>query len=562
MKLRGILALMLALAGSSALAQVQPGTSPLSGPKGGTNNAFMQFSGPATSLKTYTLPNVTGTLAMLSQIQTWTGAQTFSGGINSASIAPITDSTTGLRINNQAQTHNIVTIDSTNFRVGINKTPGAFDLDVAGLTNFSGAVTFAAGGSLVGTFSGTPTFSGANFLTLANLPQSTAGAQFLGVSGASLGNYAPFTLASLSNLASPNATLDLLPIVDHNTGTIKNVSPSALGAAGAVSTVNVQGGALVLWPYPEGRLTLTSGTPVMATSVSAATTVYYTGYAGKNVPIYNGTAVAVYQICAANTAGACEQSVVLGSNWVTNLNYDFFEGLNGGVPTLCTGPAWTSGAVGGSDTARGTGAGSTELQQFDGLNTNKNSMTCRYNNTSGAFTCAANQCTYLGTMRTGSTGQTNFIYGASAAGGTPGLFGLWNAYNRISVKTTVTDSTASWTYSSATIRSMDNSAGNRVSFVMGLAEDGISTKLQARVAEPVTGIFKIGMALDATNALDKQALIAAPAAAAYNAPLSVGNDYNPQLGFHFIQATEQGDGSITGTLNGGVDQSFIAELSM
>jgi hypothetical protein len=39
-----------------ALAQVQPGQSPLSGAKGGTGNAFMQFVGPAASMKTYTLP--------------------------------------------------------------------------------------------------------------------------------------------------------------------------------------------------------------------------------------------------------------------------------------------------------------------------------------------------------------------------------------------------------------------------------------------------------------------------------------------------------------------------
>lgn len=82
MKLRRIIAgaIALVLSPSLAFAQTNQGSSPLTGSKGGTNNAFMQFAGPAAALKTYTLPNASGTLAMLSQIQTWTGAQSFSDG--------------------------------------------------------------------------------------------------------------------------------------------------------------------------------------------------------------------------------------------------------------------------------------------------------------------------------------------------------------------------------------------------------------------------------------------------------------------------------------------------
>lgn len=73
-------ALALALMAVPAHAQTNQGTSPLSGTKGGTNNAFMQFIGPATPIKTYTLPNANSTLAALGTIQTWTGAQSFSDG--------------------------------------------------------------------------------------------------------------------------------------------------------------------------------------------------------------------------------------------------------------------------------------------------------------------------------------------------------------------------------------------------------------------------------------------------------------------------------------------------
>src|SRR6185312_2806649 len=71
---------LVALLASPALAQTNPGTSPLSGKKGGTGNAFMQFSGPSTSVKTYTLANASDSIALLGQIQSWTGAQSFGDG--------------------------------------------------------------------------------------------------------------------------------------------------------------------------------------------------------------------------------------------------------------------------------------------------------------------------------------------------------------------------------------------------------------------------------------------------------------------------------------------------
>lgn len=52
---------------------------PLPGTVGGTNNAFMQFSGPASTLKTYTLPNASDTIATLTATQTLSN-KTITGG--------------------------------------------------------------------------------------------------------------------------------------------------------------------------------------------------------------------------------------------------------------------------------------------------------------------------------------------------------------------------------------------------------------------------------------------------------------------------------------------------
>lgn len=47
---------------------------------GKAGNGFVTFSGPTSTLKTFTLPNANETIACLGQIQTWTGAQSFADG--------------------------------------------------------------------------------------------------------------------------------------------------------------------------------------------------------------------------------------------------------------------------------------------------------------------------------------------------------------------------------------------------------------------------------------------------------------------------------------------------
>jgi hypothetical protein len=75
----------------------------LPGANGGTNNAFMAFSGPATSLKTYTLPNASDTIAVLGQTQTFTRIPILTSTINGEMLS-ITNSnasagTAGIKIN-------------------------------------------------------------------------------------------------------------------------------------------------------------------------------------------------------------------------------------------------------------------------------------------------------------------------------------------------------------------------------------------------------------------------------------------------------------------------------
>jgi hypothetical protein len=334
------------------------------------------------------------------------------------------------------------------------------------------------------------------------------------------------------------------------TGTVTSISAGGNVVTDTGSAITSSGTLYGQQLIPGGRLTVTSATPVMQSAANNQTTIYYAPFAHGWVPIYNGTVMRNYSFTSSAT-DAVGLSVALGSNWTANTNYDWFVGLNSSVVTLCSGPAWSSG------TSRGAGAGTTELQLYNGLYTNKNSMTCRSGNAT-TFTCAVNQCTYVGTTLTDASnaGQISWTPGSAAAGGGAARLSIWNAANRMPVRAQVSDSTASWTYSSGTPRAANNSAGNRVAFVTGAATDAIIVHETCYITSPsASGSYLgCGTALDATNTLDHSSF--------FNNNIAVGTYlfkqqtpamYPPQLGSHFVQMMEQGDTAHTFTINGGTD---------
>lgn len=358
-----------------------------------------------------------------------------------------------------------------------------FSGTVTGTYTLGGSPTIT-GGALSGTFSGTPTFSGANFLVLSNLVQSTAGAQFLGVSGASSANYSPFTLASLVNLSTPNASLDLIPIVDHTTGTIKNVTPGAIAssATAGVSSLNGQTGPQIAYFPPQGRLTLTSLTPVMGTSVAAATTVIYTPYTGNMVPMFNGSnmvPIVVAEISQATTDTTQSPAAVAASSCYDNFVW------NPSSPKLSRGPVWTN------ETTRSAG---TALTLTDGIFLNSVAIT----NGPGALAG-----TYVGTFCSNASSTVDYIFGTIASGGGMASFDLWNAYNRVPVDTVVGDSTSSWTYSVSSVwRAANGNATMRINAVRGLNVDGITASYNALMEPGASTISSVGIGVSATTSFN------------------------------------------------------------
>jgi hypothetical protein len=213
----------------------------------------------------------------------------------------------------------------------------------------------------------------------------------------------------------------------------------------------------------------------------------------------------------------------------TNSNYDLFVWDDSGTYRCTRGPAWTS------DTGRGTGAGTTELQMISGIYTNAVAIS----NGPGA-----NRGTYVGTIRTNGSSTVDWSVGGTADGGTAGYIGLWNAYNRVSWTAGVFDSTTSWNYTTATTRASNGSNAMRVSFVAGLAGAHVIETVFNGLQSTATTGGRCGVGYDTTSAF--AGAIGSPQIAAGAAGTLIGRDQRiVDLGFHYYQALERGASGTT-----------------
>lgn len=275
---------------------------------------------------------------------------------------------------------------------------------------------------------------------------------------------------------------------------------------------------------PQGRLTLVSATPVMASSQTGKTVVYYTPYVGNQVPIYNGTVMVPTALIgptaelANNLANGASGNAGPAAA-VADSNYDLFVWSNSGTPTLTRGPAWSS------STSRGTGVGSTELQMVNGFWTNKFTIT------NGPV---ANLGTYVGTIRTNSGSATvDWSFGGVATGGTAAILGMWNAYNRVSVQGIIGDSTSSWSYAGGAWRSANGSNSMRVSFVQGLADEFFEARYE-NGGNITSGTAYVGIGVGSTTSVSGLRGFVNGTTVLQMA----GSHRVQQLGFNYMQALE------------------------
>lgn len=488
--------------GSAAITLTAPGTSSVNVPTSGTLAAI-------DIAQTFSSTNI------FSAVQQFTDLKFSSG-----KLYPTADSTTALQLCKADGTTCIVRVDTSNSRVGINKTPGAFDLDVNGAANVGTTLTF---GTLSATSLGASptTITG---LTVNNSPNTTND-YFLYFSAAD-GAIRKCTVGSCASAAAAGVSS-----LNGLTGSLSITQGSGINVSAGGSAVTLTAGLTT----PRGRLTIFTGLPVLVTSVSAAASVIYTPYEGNTVPIYDGTNMVptafseLTNINANSAVGSAGPAVV-----ANNSCYDYFIWNNSSVVTLTRGPLWTS------TTARSAG---TALVRVLGVLLNNAAIT------NGP---AASRGTYVGTACSNGTATFDYTFGGSASGGTAAFLGVWNMYNRVTTTAVVTDSGAPYTYASATVRQARASAGNQISIVMGLVEDGVSANMaaSAQVAAAIGASVASGIGYGSLTTYQcEQAFLTNVVAASWNNSYATPCAFMPSLGLSVLSSNENSDGTNTSSFN-------------
>jgi hypothetical protein len=270
---------------------------------------------------------------------------------------------------------------------------------------------------------------------------------------------------------------------------------------------------------PGGRLSVDTGGTHDPVADTNDTVVTYFPYAHNRVAVYNGTRWELKKIPDAGV-------ILIGdtTTLAADTNYDCFLWDNAGTLTGKVGPAWTSG------TARGAGAGTTELERKDGRWTNKVAI---------AGGPAANCGLYVGTFRTDGSKHVNDL---------PTKRHLWNAFNRVDrAMANAAETADTWAYNSATIRQANANTANQLNFVIGLDEDAVIARVSglAGVTGAGTTAAYVGIGLDSTSARvagsvwDSLVLNTGNVVHTVKAPVTAQWSGRPGIGSHFLAWLEQ-----------------------
>lgn len=482
---------------------------------------------------TLTGPAASGTAMTLGNTETVTGVKTFgsAGAVGRFKLAGTTSGTTVLdasatasgTLTLPAATDTLVgkaTTDTlTNKTYDTAGTGNSFSINgvVANANTGTGSVVRATGPTLSAPLLGTPAsgvLTNCTGLPLSGLTTQAA-YTFVGNNTGSAAVPTAVDIATLTTKASPAAS-DYAIISDQAaSGAWKKVTVSSLASAGSVSSLNGQTGAITSYFPPQGRVTLTTATPVMVATVSGATTVYYTPYVGNMVPIYDGTNMVptvVAEVSQATTDTTKSPAAVAATKV-----YDLFVWNDAGTIRCTRGPAWTN------STTRGY-----TFTMVNGILLNTTAVT----NGPGA-----SRGTWVGTIASNASSTIDYIFGASASGGTASVLNVWNTYNRVFTATTVTDSGAAYSYASATTRQARASAGNQISFVLGAQEDGVNFHYSTNTDSGAAGAAVTGVGFDSTTTFG-----VAPWVVQCATNLSFGGTtsgvWNVGIGTHVLSANE------------------------
>jgi parallel beta-helix repeat protein len=311
---------------------------------------------------------------------------------------------------------------------------------------------------------------------------------------------------------------------------LKSASPDVIGIAisaterATISASGVSAARLnspVLASICQGRLTLTTGTPVLTSSVTNAGTVYFTPFKGDSIALYDGS---TWQVLSFS-----ERSITL-SSLTASTTYDVWAYISSGAVAVDT-TAWTN------STTRAT-----SLAFQNGVRVKSGDATRRY----------------LGSITLNSSKQCSVTFGSiNSDGSQAGQCDIWNEQNRIPIEMMVGDTTDSWTYTTATWRPSHNSTNNRVTLMIGMPDEPIHARALAYAGGSTAAKF-VGVGLDSTSSSYGLVGIIASIVNAYSASAEFSAYVT---GSHFVQWLEKSNtGGGTTTWygdNGGDRQSGL-----
>ena len=285
----------------------------------------------------------------------------------------------------------------------------------------------------------------------------------------------------------------------------------------------------------------------MTGDVTAATHVYYVPYTGQQIPIYSG-ASGTFGLTDIGAGGLTLDLDSTGH--LANTLYDIFAEIHAGTVELCTGPAWTN-----------TTTRSIDVVQAGGIWVNIAQINCRHSS-SATRTCAAFECTYLGTMSTTATaGQTAQQFGPnSGSGGSGNCLCLYNAYNHVVLTSESLDSENAYDYNSNTWRAMGVVTPNKnnITVVDGLGQMQVSAQLHDAVNKKTSSGSPgaIGINFNTTSGAPTQfAQTATTTLGTYGAILT----RPPVKGLWYVQAMES---ATTNGVNATFGGSSLQEISI
>jgi hypothetical protein len=306
----------------------------------------------------------------------------------------------------------------------------------------------------------------------------------------------------------------------------------------------------------------------MTASASAQTTLRYDCYIGAQVPYYDGTQDNIDTIASCEVTDAMVSAASAGQVVSANV-YDVWW-VHSGANRICLAMSSATGGGGGwiPDSGSNTARNSTGYTGLDRVTrpyiTNKNSIANCFNGATNYGSVTANQATYLGTVYASANGQVSWIFGAAAAGGTAGLLGVWNMYNRVGVDTTVEDTYTISTVTSGTIVPLDNGGtgsglNNRVSYVVGIAEDTVTGFMGASANAGASGFVGVYVGHDSASAISG---IGGINANPLIAPVAWSFPENADVGFHFMQALQSATTSNGATYGSGQGDNIHSGLRL